>query len=435
MKKSGKKLAKVSGVGEMRDDKKKTWVTVARGVQVKLHPTRKHGKGPDKYFRIRYALNGEIVSESLGWASEGMTQEEAVSRRLRWVKARKGIIDGPASKAEEKQAEAEAKQAELDAKAQADAQAVIDAAKNITLREYWPEYLKAAKLNKKTKSWQAEDGYFRNWIDELLGHIPMREIGLVQWDGLMAALTDAGLAPRTRQYVALTLRQCLDHAFMRKLIPEAPPRAKHVGATLRPDSNRRTRTLSNQELQAILSALAERDQAAYAITLFCALTGCRFGEAAALQWQDVDFGRGECTFRKTKNGEDRTIPLLDSLLDFLRGMGPGKGLVFPNGNGTQYRQTPTPFRDAVDAMGLNDGRDKRDRVVFHTLRHTAATRLAQVNTPLPDLMALAGWKTASMALRYAHSNDAGRRRAMAALESLTQVEAPKVVELFGNGKK
>ena len=411
----------------MKSDEKKTWVTVARGVQIKLHPTRKNGKAPDKYFRIRYALDGKIISESLGWASEGMTQEEAVSRRLQYIKARKGIVEGPASKAE-------AKQSEALAKAQAEAQRLLEESKNITLREYWPEYLKASKLKKKVKSWQAEDGYFRNWIDPLLGHIPMREIGLVQWDGLMAALTDAGLSPRTRQYVALTLRQILDHAFMRKLIPEAPPRAKHVGATLKPDSNRRTRVLTGQELQAILAGLAERDQAAYNLTLFCALTGCRFGEAAALQWQDVDLGLGQCTFRATKNGQDRTIPLADALVDFLRDMGPSKGLVFPNGNGTQYRQTPSPFRDVVDALGLNKGRDKRDKVVFHTLRHTAATRLAQVNTPLPDLMSLAGWKTASMALRYSHSNDAGRRRAMAALEGLTRTEPTKIIELHG-GKK
>lgn len=412
---------------------------VARGIRVRDHETRKHGVGPDRQYFIRFRIvkvvDGEKISvqkeEPLGWASEGWNLDRAISER---AKLKDGHRDGTGS-ATLKEGREVNEAATAAAKLDAAAQAILDAAKNITLREYWPEYLKAAKLKKKVKSWQTEDGYFRNWIDELLGHIPMREIGLVQWDGLMAALTDAGLAPRTRQYVALTLRQCLDHAFMRKLIPEAPPRAKHVGATLKPDSNRRTRTLSNQELQAILAALAERDQAAYAITLFCALTGCRFGEAAALQWQDVDLGRGECTFRSTKNGQDRTIPLPDALLDFIRGMGPGKGLVFPNGNGTQYRQTPTPFRDAVDAMNLNDGRDKRDRVVFHTLRHTAATRLAQVNTPLPDLMALAGWKTASMALRYAHSNDAGRRRAMAALESMTQVEVPKVVELFGNGKK
>jgi len=422
-------------MGEMKDDKKKTWVTVARGVQVKLHPTRKHGKGPDKYFRIRYAVDGKIVSESLGWASEDMTQEEAVSRRLQYIKARKGIIEGPTSKAEAKQAEAEAKRAEIDAKAQADAQAILDAAKNITLREYWPEYLKAAKLKKKARSWGTEDGYFRNWIDPLLGHIPMREIGLVQWDGLMDALSDGGLSPRSRQYVALTLRQCLDHAFMRKFIPEAPPRAKHVGATLKPDSNRRTRTLTNQELQSILDALAKRDQNAYNITFFCAQTGCRFGDAAALTWQEVDFARRECTFRGTKNGTDRTIPMLESLIDFMRALNPAKGYVFTNGKGAMYRQPPEPFKNAVEALGLNEGRGKLDRVVFHTLRHTAASRLGQSGVPLRDLMDVGGWKTASMALRYQHSNDAGRRRAMAALESMLQVEPAKVVELFGNGKK
>ena len=51
------------------------------------------------------------------------------------------------------------------------------------------------------------------------------------------------------------------------------------------------------------------------------------------------------------------------------------------------------------------------------------------------MMDLAGWKTPSMALRYQHSGDAGRRRAMAALEGLTQVEPAKVVELFANDKK
>lgn len=397
--------------------------TVARGIRVREHPTRKHGVGFDRQYFIRFKVAGVQKEESLGWASEGWNLERAIAERAKLKDAHRDG-NGPATLGEKRSRAAQAR-------AEAEAQANLEAAKNITLREYWPVYLEAAKLKKNLKSWQTEDGYFRNWIDELLGHIPMRQIGLVQWDGLMSALTDAGLAPRTRQYVALTLRQCLDHAFMRKLIPEAPPRAKHVGATLKPDSNRRTRTLSNQELQAILQALAERDRPAYNITLFCALTGCRFGEAAALQWQDVDFGLGQCTFRQTKNGQDRTIPLMDALLDLMRGMGPSKGFVFPCGNGTQYKQTPQPFRDAVETLGLNEGRDKRDRVVFHTLRHTAATRLAQVNTPLPDLMSLAGWKTASMALRYAHSNDAGRRRAMAALESLTQVEPAKVVELFG----
>lgn len=414
------------------------WIsTGARGVRYYEHPTRKHGVGRDRYYAMRYKVNGSTKEEGLGWGSEGWTLERAIAERSKLKEAHR-TGQGPAT-LEEKRKDAQA------AKSEAERQCRLEEARSVTLRDYWPEYLSTAKQKKKVKSWQTEDGYFKNWIDPLLGHIPMREIGLNQWDGLMDAVVDAGLSPRTKQYIALTLRQCLDHAFMRKLIPEAPPRAKHVGATLKPESNRRTRILTGQELQAILAALAERDQYAYRITLFCALTCARFGEAARLEWKDVDLTLARATFRGTKNGSDRTIPLSDTLVDFMRGLknqsGPdsdamkGQGLVFPNGDGTIYRQTPQPFRKAVEALGLNQGRDKRDRVCFHTLRHTGATRLGQVNTPLRDMMDLAGWKTPAMALRYQHSGDAGRRRAMSALEGLTQVEPAKVVELFGKGGK
>lgn len=80
------------------------------------------------------------------------------------------------------------------------------------------------------------------------------------------------------------------------------------------------------------------------------------------------------------------------------------------------------------------GRDKRDRVVFHTLLHTAATRLAQAGTTLPEQQALGGWKSPIMALRYAHHDKRAKRKAMAALEAMTQVQAVKVYDIFeGNG--
>ena len=103
-----------------------------------------------------------------------------------------------------------------------------------------------------------------------------------------------------------------------------------------------------------------------------------------------------------------------------------------NSAGNPYTQPPQPFRDAVEALGLNEGRGKRDRVVFHTLRHTAATRLAQAGTSLPDLQALGGWKSPVMALRYAHSDNRAKRRAMAALEEMTLAEPSEVVTI---GKK
>ena len=403
------------------------WQTLAPGVRVRIDPSRRHGKGPDKYFVIRYTVDGKRVTEGLGWASDGMDLGEAVSRLNEYTKAKKGLIQGPRTKAEKQLAEDLAKLEEARRKR-------LQEKERVTLADYWPEYMSTAKQKKKAKSWDKEESHFKNWLEPLLGHIPLRQIGLAQWDFLIKALADAGLAPRTRQYIALTLRQLLDHAFMRKMVSEAPPRAKHVGATLKPESNRRTRILTAQELQSILEVLAQRDPHAYRLTLFCALTCCRAGEAFKLDWQDVDLLAGQAVFRGTKNGTDRTIPLSESLVELLRsmskGLGRDSGLVFVSLHGRPYVQAPGTFRDVVEKLGMNEGRSKRDRVCFHTLRHTGATRLGKAKTQLRDMMELAGWKTPAMALRYQHSEDSGRRRAMSELEGLASSEPAKVVDLF-----
>lgn len=404
-----------------------TWQTLAPGVRVRIDSSRKHGKGPDKYFVIRYTVDGRRITEGLGWASDGMNLGEAMSRLNEYTKAKNGLIQGPKTKAEKELAK------EL-ARAEEERQKRLQEQESVTLGDYWPEYMATAKQKKKAKSWDKEESHFKNWLDPLLGHIPIRQLSLAQWDFLVKAMVDAGLSPRTRQYIALTLRQVMDHAFMRKMVPDAPPRAKHIGATMKPESNRRTRILTTQELQSILDELAPRDPHAHRLTLFCALTCCRAGEAFKLDWRDVDLSACQAIFRGTKNGTDRTIPLSDSVLDLLRGMskGPGKdnGLVFISVHGKPFKQAPGSFRDVVEKLGMNEGRDKRDRVCFHTLRHTGATRLGRANTQLRDMMELAGWKTPAMALRYQHSEDSGRRRGMAALEGMASSEPAKVVDLF-----
>lgn len=52
-----------------------------KGVRYREHPTRKHGIVPDKYFTIRYKVNGKAYEEKLDWASEGITAEKAFKIR------------------------------------------------------------------------------------------------------------------------------------------------------------------------------------------------------------------------------------------------------------------------------------------------------------------------------------------------------------------
>src|SRR5579872_2087347 len=55
----------------------KGWKTVARGIRTRMHPTRRHGVGFDRYFTLRFTVDRHQVEEALGWASEGWTVERA----------------------------------------------------------------------------------------------------------------------------------------------------------------------------------------------------------------------------------------------------------------------------------------------------------------------------------------------------------------------
>jgi len=405
------------------------WISAGeKGIRYYEHPTRKHGVARDRYFAIRYKVEGKTKEEGLGWWSEGWNLDRAIAERSK-LKESHRTGQGPATLQEQRTLAA-------NTKAQAERQKQLEASQNVTLAEYWPVYLTSSKLikadRKNERSWQVDQGLFDNWLKPLLGNVSIKDIGVDEWDRLMGTLVDAGLAPRTRQYVALVLRQVLAFAYSRKLVAFPPPQARDVGATLGRGGNRRTRILSMDELTKILETLASRDQLAYRFTLFTALTGCRFSEAASLEWKDVDLGQGEVIFRRTKNGEDRTIPLSRALLELLsnlRNLGHVTGHVFLSGTGRPYTTTPQPFRDTVEALGLNEGRSKRDRVVFHTLRHSAATRLAKSGTSLPDLQKLCGWKSPHMALRYAKGVDETMRKAINGLGD-ELLKPSNVVDLF-----
>ena len=57
--------------------KQKKIKTKTPGVRYYEHETRKHGIKFDRYYTIRYKLNGKDKEEALGWASEGWTEQKA----------------------------------------------------------------------------------------------------------------------------------------------------------------------------------------------------------------------------------------------------------------------------------------------------------------------------------------------------------------------
>ncbi len=108
-----------------------------------------------------------------------------------------------------------------------------------------------------------------------------------------------------------------------------------------------------------------------------------------------------------------------------------ESLVFATFDGREYADTPTTFRDAVEAMNFNRGiTDQRQKVVFHTLRHSYASWLVEAGTDIYSVKELLGHGTIAMTERYSHLSPESLENAVKRLPSLTTGDrAGKVVKL------
>ncbi|WP_408936570.1 tyrosine-type recombinase/integrase, partial [Desulfobulbus sp.] len=75
------------------------------------------------------------------------------------------------------------------------------------------------------------------------------------------------------------------------------------------------------------------------------------------------------------------------------------------------------FRKAVQESGLNDGiTDSRQKVVFHTLRHTFASWLVQAGFPIALVSQLLGHSNINVTMRYAHLAPSQAREAVSLID-------------------
>ncbi len=161
------------------------------------------------------------------------------------------------------------------------------------------------------------------------------------------------------------------------------------------DNNYRWLTIDEED--ALVSKCADRIKG---IVIFALNTGMRQDEILSLKWQDVDMVRKTLIVVKSKNGEQRTLPLNKAAMNILLSKGKIRhisGMVFPSQAGTKIN--PGNLRRA-----FNSARDKSgiDHVRFHDLRHTFATRLVQAGVDLYAVKELLGHKSIKMTMRYAH---------------------------------
>ena len=392
--------------------------TTFKGVRYRKHPTRKHGVNYDQYFIIRYKLNGKDKEEGLGWASEGMTAAKAYDD-LKAIKENIKRGQGPQSLAEKREVLLEQKEAEKIATEKKKKE-------GITLNNYfYNTYYPDAKINKKEDSYNHEETHFRLWIDPVAGHKPLKDLSEFDARRIVKSILDDGKKPRTAQYVMATLRQIWNKARRGKIVSGDSPT---INVKIPKFDNRRQRFLSHDEADSLLNALKEKDETLYKMALLSLHTGMRASEIFKLTWGCIDTDRGIITILDAKSGHGRAAFMTKQIKAMFDGMTRGKNdeNVFMQRKGIPYKEIPTLFREIVTNLKFNENvSEARQRVCFHTLRHTMASWHAEGGTDLYSLKELLGHGSITLTERYSHLSNGALQEATRDFEKKVKAAAKK----------
>ena len=145
--------------------------------------------------------------------------------------------------------------------------------------------------------------------------------------------------------------------------------------------------------------------------------GTRWGETRQVTWADLDLEARRVTLRPatTKNRRGRVLPIKSSLAKELQGLlavhhrvlerAPRKvdpvfltprGKPWPADTGNVRRL----FKPILKAAGIEPRNERGERIDVHSLRHTAATRLARAGWPMAKLQRFMGHADPRTTQRY-----------------------------------
>jgi integrase len=267
------------------------------------------------------------------------------------------------------------------------------------------------------------EGIVNNHLKPALGHRKLKDLSRAEVRRLYKEKGKA-LAPRSVDYIHVTLQKALSQAVRDDLIP------RNVASGERPRSSRHqkeARALSPTQVRALLAeASGERNEAIYIAAIH---TGLRKGELLGLKWTDLDLDGGTLSVRRslkvTDHGLDfgrtknkasrRSVPLNKSAVAALKAhrlrqneerlrlgeLWEDQDLVFTNRVGKPINPSNLynrEYKPLLKRAGLED-----ERFTFHSLRHTFASALCNKRVYSKVIQSLLGHSSITQTMdTYSH---------------------------------
>jgi len=311
-------------------------------------------------------------------------------------------------------------------------------AENQTVSEYLERWLSdSVKGSVRPKTFDSYEWLVCKYIAPALGRVKLKTLTSAHLQGFYRSKLEAGLSPRTVQYLHVVLHRALKQALRWGLVP------RNVSEAVDPPRGQKKeiRPLPPDQARRLLEATCgDRFEALYVLAVHC---GLRQGELLGLRWEDVDLEAGTLHVRRTltvaKGGPKFTAPktaksrrqirLTTGAVDALRrhhdrqfeestrlaGLWQDYGLVFATTIGTPINPrnlTGRSFKPLLKRAGLPDIR-------FHDLRHTCATLLLRRGVHPKFVQELLGHATIAITLdTYSHVVPGMGDQAANAMESV-----------------
>jgi integrase len=229
----------------------------------------------------------------------------------------------------------------------------------------------------------------------------MKNVSQINIQKIKKNMENAGLSVRSICYAYDVIRQVYNFANRNNLVDCKSPT---LGIKKPKKDNKRHQFLTIDEADILLNELKKKYPEIYEISLISLHCGLRAGEIFSLKWADIDLENGRLIVTDTK-WLNRFQLMTDELKEIFRNKkrGSPNDLVFPSRNDKERKAISKSFMLTVNKLGLNDGcTDSRNKVVFHTLRHTYASWLVQEGTPLYEVAKHLGHSTITQTERYSH---------------------------------
>jgi integrase len=230
-------------------------------------------------------------------------------------------------------------------------------------------------------------------------------------------------------------------AFDNKVVDIQPPRRKTLNLPM--IDNERTRAFTTEQAQKYFEHMDVRSKQWADITRASLFAGLRASEVLRLKVKDFDEQRGRLFLLSPKKQKSQNLVLNDSafqLFKRLKEEHPTKeGLFFAIQNGErkgeQITEVSNTIQRAIDELGFNAGvTDRRDKLTFHSWRHTHATWLIDQGVDIHTVSALLRHSTLAMTRRYVHPHEEKLRNASRGIDNVFNVTGDQVnTGTEGNG--